>query len=115
MKEEIAKKLVQKSTVKTSEDFTNNLMLKIEAEASSKLHLKSVRSQYLKTILMVATISITTFFTLLFFDFSPIIKLMNFEFTIDRNPFYIFLLLFLLIGVNQILKLQHLLNLRKSL
>ncbi|MGG5487873.1 hypothetical protein [Gaetbulibacter sp. PBL-D1] len=108
MKEDIAKKLIQKSTINTSEDFTEKLMLKLEAEKATE-RLPDVQYIQMFRFAMIGTIGIGIIcFLLIFFDFLPKLNMFNVQLKISKMPLLVVTTLFLLLGTNHILKTQQL-------
>lgn len=108
MKEDIAKKLIQKSTIKTSEDFTDKLLLKLEAEKTTE-HLSDFRHIQMFRFAMIGIIGIGIICSLLiFFDFLPKLNIFNIQLNISKMPLLVVTTLFLLLGTNHILKTQQL-------
>ncbi|MGS2760637.1 hypothetical protein [Sinomicrobium sp. M5D2P9] len=115
MKERIARELVRKSSVNTSEDFTDKLLLKIEAEkASPSLTNWPGIPSFRYAVLTIAGTGIVSLI-LLYSGLLPKFTLLDFELQINKTPFLVVLLLLLLTGINHLLKLQHLTtNLKKD-
>ena len=107
MEEDITKNLIEKSTISTSVDFTDKLLLKIESEkviqpVSEVQHIRMYRYAVLG-IIGVGSI----FFLLIFFDFLPKLNIFDFHLKISKTPLLIITSLILLLGTNHILKLQQ--------
>lgn len=103
MNEEQLKKLIQKSTTETSEDFVNQLMTAIEAQEKVK---KARVLQSFKIVLLACTVLIAGLTFLLF-------KFLGIEFGtfrtfthIPRTPIFIVVLLVLLYYVNRVIRLR---------
>jgi hypothetical protein len=108
MDEDIANKLIQKSTIKTSEDFTDKLMLKLETEKVTE-RLSDVRNIQLYRYAILGIIGVGIIcFLLIFFDFLPKLNLFNVQLEISKTPLLVVTSLFLLLGTNHILKTQQL-------
>ena len=107
MKEDIAKNLIQKSTINTSEDFTDRLLLKIETEKATQ-PLSDVKHIQMYRFAIFGIIGIGVIcFSLIFFGFLPKLNIFNVQFKISKTPLLVVTTLFLLLGTNHILKLQH--------
>jgi|GEM_PF-6572827 len=114
MEEDIAKKLIQKSTVNTSEDFTDKLMLKLEAEKATE-PLSEVRHIQMFRSAMIGIIGMGIICILLiFFDFLPTLNIFNVPLKISKMPLLVATTLFLLLGTNHVLKTQQLTNFQEK-
>lgn len=110
MEEDIAKKLIQKSTINTSEDFTDKLLLKLETEKATE-RLSDLRHIQMFRFAILGIIGVGTIcFLLIFFDFSPKPNLFNIQLNISKMPLLVVTTLFLLLGTNHMLKMQHMAN-----
>lgn len=108
MEEGISKKLIQKSTVNTSDDFTDKLMLKLEAKKATE-RLSDVQGIQMFRFAMIGIIVIGIICSLLiFFDFLPKLNIFNIQLSISKMPLLVVTTLFLLLGTNHILKTQQL-------
>ncbi|WP_370000198.1 hypothetical protein [Winogradskyella sp.] len=108
MKEDIAKKWIQKSTINTSEDFTDKLMFKLETEKAAERH-SDVRHIQMFRFAIIGIIGIGIICSLLiFFDFLPKLNMFNIQLNISKMPLLVVTTLFLLLGTNHILKTQQL-------
>lgn len=105
MKEEIAKNLIQKSKVNTSDDFTDKLMLKVEAEkARSVTSTPKLLSFRYPLLAMIG--GIVVFFMILFSGFIPRLMFFDYHLQLNKTPFLILLSFLLIMGVNHILRLK---------
>jgi hypothetical protein len=110
MKEDIAKNLIQKSTISTSEDFTDKLLLKIETEKAIQ-PLSDVQHILMFRYAILGIIGVgTVFFLLMYLGFLPKLNIYNFELKISKTPLLVITALLLLLGTNHMLKMQHLAN-----
>ncbi len=108
MKEEVTRNLVQKSTVKTSGDFTDNLLLKLEAEKAPKEFINlPLAENFYYSLLGIIGVGIVIF-GVIQLGFIPKFSLLNFQLKISITPFLIITALLVLIGLNHILKLHQL-------
>jgi hypothetical protein len=109
MKEETAKKLIQKSTIPASEDFTDKLFLKIEEEQSKLI--VSIRSvQSLRYPMLVLIVGGGVYFMVLFSGFLPKLEVFDYQFQVNKIPFLVILLFTLLLGANHVLRLRSTIN-----
>ncbi len=102
MKEEELKKIINKSTVETSDDFINNLMNAIEVKEQTKNNL----TWSLKIVLITCFILIV----LLLWVLPKVIdyKVFNFfSFEIPKTPLFLTITFVFLYYVNSIVRLNH--------
>lgn len=107
MMENVIKKLIQNSTVPTSENFTDELNLKVEALKQKKAARISKKIPYLMYALTIMIAGGIVFFVILILGYSPEIEILFFKLEVGRIPFLIILLLLPLLGANHLLKLQN--------
>lgn len=112
MENDITKKLIQKSIVNTSQDFTDKLLHKIESEKAT-LYFSGVRQTQMFRLSMLGMIGVTiTLFALLLLDLLPALNIINMQLKMNSTPLLATGILLLLLGANHILKMQHLVNLQ---
>lgn len=115
MKEDTVKKWIQKSTVNTSENFTDKLVLRIETEkATQPLSGFQPIRMYRYAVLALMGTGIV-FLGLMYWGLLPKISVLNFQLETHKTPFLIIAILLLLMGANQILKMQHLANFQREI
>lgn len=104
MKEDVTKALLQKSTIHTSDDFTDRLVQKIKEQQLQP----STVSQIQSLLYPIAAVIIggIVFFAAVLFDALPKIQVFNFQVQLNKTPLLILLAVLLLFGVNHLLKLQ---------
>jgi len=104
MKEQLIKTLLKKSEISASEELTNRLMLKIEAEKkpseTAVLRLKSH---------LLLPLAILLIFTgmILYFGHFPSIFRMNIEYQTIKTPLFVILLFLVLASLNQTLRAYY--------
>jgi hypothetical protein len=107
MKEEIAKNLIKKSAINTSEDFTDNLLLKIEAEkAKSVTNLSRIQSLRYPILAIIGCV--VAFSIVLFSGFLPKLVFFDYQVQFDKIPFLVLLSFLLIMGANHIWRLNSL-------
>lgn len=104
MNEEKFKGLVQNSIIKTSDDFTEKVMQKVEAEQVFNKEMLKIRRQILHAAVLSILIGGITIAALLLLGYMPAVSLINIS--IDKIPFMAFSLLVIMLGVNSILHKQ---------
>jgi len=104
MNEEKAKVLLKKSALKTTEDFTDDLMEQIEAKSAAQVqpNLPSIKVILLTLALVVLLLSFLLFDTN--FKFLSEIDIIG---SAHRTKLFTVLLFSVLLGVNHLLKMQH--------
>lgn len=104
MNEDQIKILLKKSALKTTENFTDNLMEQIEAKPAVQVQpvFPSIKGVFLITGLLVMLLSFLLFYTNFTF-LSEIEIIGNFH----RTKLFAVLLFLVLFGVNHLLKIQH--------
>ena len=109
MEEETAKKLIQKSIVNTSEDFTDKLLLKIKVEKEKPItDISSVQLFRYPVLAMIG--GGVVFFIVLLIGFLPKLEVFNHQLQLNRTPFLIILLFLLFMSANHFLRLQSFIN-----
>ncbi len=109
MNEETAKKLIKKSTIPTSEDFTDKLFLKVEEEQAKKIE-STWGVQSLRYPMLALLVGGGVYFMVLFTGFLPKLEVFEYKFQLNKIPFLVILLFALLLGANHVLRLQTILN-----
>lgn len=109
MKDEQVRELVKKSTLSTSENFTDKLLLQIELE-KSKSSLRISRVQSLGHLVLIVCGCGIVFFTTLFSirlpNFAPVVH----HVLVNKTSILLVLLLMLLMGINHVLRMQSFIN-----
>lgn len=109
MNEELARDLIKKSTINTSEEFTGKLLDKLEAELSKpEVSLKSIQNLFMPVLALV--IGALVIFAIVLLDLSPRFILFDFQFEIMQTTFLAILLIPLLWGANQVIKMNYFLG-----
>jgi hypothetical protein len=107
MKEEVAKNLIQKSKIHTSADFTERLLLRIEAEKTYKgSSIISERCTYYYVISGLTAI-VAIFFAMGYYGYVPKFSFGNFQLTLNKTFFMVLTIFSFLIGINQLLRLRE--------
>ena len=108
MEEDITKSLIQKSTIHTSDDFTDKLLLKIESEKAIQPVTDNQCIQMYRFVVWGIIGVAAIFVLLIFFGFLPKFNILNYQLKISKTPFLIISALFLLLSTHHILKLYYL-------
>ena len=107
MKEESLKNLMQKSTVATSDDFTDALMQQLEnLEETKPIRLISFKKMMVLCVASLVIVSLIAFTYL-----APFLSELSGTVKIARTPIFAAFLIVCLLGLNYILRLQQ--NYRK--
>lgn len=104
MKEDQVKALLKKSALNTSESFTGNLMLRIEAK--SAMQMKPAFPSINRVIIIIVPIVMLLSSMLFLIDFSAL-SVIKLDGNADRTKLFVLFLLSVLVGVNYLLKMQH--------
>ena len=109
MNEELARSLIKKSTINTSEDFTGKLLDKLETELSKpEVSLNRIRNLFMPVMALI--IGALVIFVIVLLDLSPRFILFDFQIQIMQIPFLVILLIPLLWGANQVIKMNYFLS-----
>ncbi len=110
MKEEKARDLLQKSIIETSDDFTDKLMRRLEAEKAAKKTLSwSFTSMFLVLSLAILVLSFISYKFL-----KSGVDIFNIGLDIGRTPIFIIGTILVFIALNYTLKLNETYNLSKK-
>jgi hypothetical protein len=110
MKEDITKNLIQKSTISTSEDFTDTLLLKIETEKAIEPLSDIKHIEMFRYAILGILVGGTVFFISMYLNFFPKLDIFNIQLRISKIPFLIITTLLLLLGTNHLLRMHELVN-----
>ncbi|WP_422860742.1 hypothetical protein ACOKFD_07885 [Flagellimonas sp. S174] len=110
MNEKDIKELLGKSIIKASDDFTDKLMLRLEAKKVTK---KSFVSNFTLTFSVLALAILAMSFTLYKY-MSDCFTLFDTDFEIDRIPIFVTTTALLLLAINHVLRLNHIYSVFKS-
>lgn len=102
MKEEEIKRIIKKSKVETSTDFTDRLMMKIEEKEAQKPAFKWIFPVIL-SVLCLLSIAISY---LLFTNFGSTFLLSPFKLKVPGTPLFLVFTIFLLFAINYWLQLK---------
>lgn len=96
--------LLKKSALKTTEDFTDTLIEKIEATSTAqvKSSFPSIKGVFLTIAIVMLLLSFLLFYTN--FTFLSEIEIMG---NFYRTKLFIVVLFLVLLGINHLLKVQH--------
>lgn len=114
MNDEIIKKLIQKSTITTSEEFTDKLLLKIEREKVAQSVTDVQQLQWYRFAIwgIIGVGVICSLFIL--FGFIPKLNMLNLQLTIGKTPLLVLTTLLFLLAANHVLKIQQRVNLQSK-
>ncbi|WP_109301059.1 hypothetical protein [Aquimarina sp. AU474] len=102
MKDDQLKKIIQKSTIETSDDFLNNLMHTIENQKNVK---KSSLWWSFKSVLIACTLLVTGITFLTFIYLGNTTGSISFE--IPKTPIFIIITTLLLLAVNHVIRVNE--------
>lgn len=104
MKEEEIKKIIQKSGLKTKEDFTDRLMLELQKETVEEL--KNVDSVRPKFYFLASFALLLGIGAVLFFVGVPSFAVIDLKINLPKTPVFVGVLFLILYGANRVLALS---------
>lgn len=104
MNENQAKRLLKKSALKTTENFTDSLMKQIEAERI--IQEQPIFPSIKGVVVIMAVVMLLMSFVIFYTNFKYVLALANIS-SVSHTKLFVAVLFLVVLGVNHVLKLQH--------